>query len=150
MPLKTTLHSNRIDRKLNFFKKNVNLIFTLFWVFISVGMFLASNEETNKGWFLRFLTPVLYAVAAILYLIAYLLGKQKRSEYIEWSADELIMSRAHQKSQTYLVSEIQNLTITKNHLIVKYPKAKGTMANLNGYTEEGLEQLRSRFANFQA
>ncbi|MDT0643525.1 hypothetical protein RM553_11840 [Zunongwangia sp. F363] len=138
----------RITRKTGFFKNNQFLIFAIFWFLLAIAMFITSSLEENAPWFRRFLLPCLYLIPSILYFISALQIKGKNSEYIEWNEERLIVKKQGEKPIEYKLSDLKNLTVANNDLIIKAPKATGTMMSLKGYSEEELQKLQLEFSDF--
>jgi hypothetical protein len=130
----------RIDKKVNFFKRNLNYIFAFFW--LSMGFAFYLNSDLG-----RYLVSTLYGISGILY--AWLAYKQKdrNTEYIAWDEEKLIVARLHQKPKAYYFSPEVNIHLSNYNLIIKAPRATGDMVELKGFTEEDLDLLREKFAN---
>jgi hypothetical protein len=130
----------RIDKKVNFFKRNLNYIFAFFW--LSMGFAFYLNSDLG-----RYLVSTLYGISGILY--AWLAYKQKdrNTEYIAWDEEKLIVARLHQKPKTYYFSPEVNIHLSNYNLIIKAPRAAGYMVELKGFTEKDLDLLREKFAN---
>ena len=130
----------RIEKKVNFFKRNLNYIFAFFW--LSMGFAFYLNSDSG-----RYLVSTLYGISGILY--AWLAYKQKdrNTEYIAWDEEKLIVARLHQKPKAYYFSPEVNIHLSNYNLIIKAPRATGDMVELKGFTEEDLDLLREKFAN---
>lgn len=138
----------RITRKLSFFKQNHFVIFGVLWTILAIAMFIIAIFDEDSKWFSRVLLPGLYLLSAILYFIGAIRMKGKNSEYIEWDHEKLIVKKQNEKPKGYLLSNLNNLTIATQDLIIKAPNASGTMMDLKGYSEDDIQKLRADFSNF--
>lgn len=129
----------RIEKKVNFFKRNLNYIFAFFW--LSMGLAFYLNSDSG-----RYLISSLYLISGLLY--AFLAYKQRgrNTEFIAWDEEKLIIARLHQKPKTYYFSPEVNIHLSNYNLIIKAPRATGDMVELEGYSEEDLDLIRRKFA----
>jgi len=131
----------RVEKKVNFFKRNLNYVFAVLW--LSTGLanyFLTDGKAT-------ILISSLYLVSGCLY--AWLAYKQKdrNTEYIAWDEEKLIVAKLHQKPKSYYFSPDINIHLSNYNLIIKAPRATGDMVELKGFTEEDMDLLQEKFAN---
>ncbi|MEE2772707.1 MAG: hypothetical protein VX712_10865 [Bacteroidota bacterium] len=97
------------------------------------------------GWNRDLIIPGLYLLTAILYFISGY--RQENIEYVEWN-DELIVVKPYgKKRKEYQLSEIENLTISNNHLIIKAHNASGTMVELKDYHSEDISRFYKEFGS---
>ncbi len=129
----------KIEKNINFFKKNLNYIFAVFWILMGLAFYLTSDRG-------KYLIPVLYMISGFLY--AFLAYKQRgrNTEYVAWDDEKIIVGRLHQKPKTYNFGPELNIHLSNYHLIIKAPKATGDMVQLKGFSEEDLDLLRDKFA----
>lgn len=131
----------RIEKKVNFFKRNLNYIFAVLWLSMGLANYFLTDGKAT------ILISSLYLVSGFLY--AWLAYKQKdrNTEYIAWDEEKVIVARLHQKPKAYYFSPEVNIHLSIYNLIIKAPRATGDMVELKGFTEEDLDLLREKFAN---
>ncbi len=130
----------RIEKKIGFYKKNIQILFGIFWLCIALFMFLIAEEG-------KYIAPSLYLVGGILYIFAgFNIYKKRNSEYVAWNVEELIVAQLFSKPMTYPVDEHHSITVSEKHLTVKAPKAKGVMLDLKGFAAADIKKLQARFA----
>ncbi len=130
----------RIEKKVNFFKRNLNYIFSVSWLLMGLAFYLNSDSG-------RYLVSSLYGISGILY--AFLAYKQRgrNTEYLAWDDEKLVVARLHQKPKTYHFTPEINIHLSNYNLIIKAPRATGDMIELKGFNEEDLDLLREKFAD---
>ncbi|MBZ9632564.1 hypothetical protein LB465_17425 [Salegentibacter sp. LM13S] len=130
----------KIEKKVNFFKRNLNYIFAVLWISMGLANYFFTDGRV------AILISSLYLISGLLY--AWLAYKQKdrNTEYIAWDDEKLIVARLHQQPKAYNFAPEVNIHLASNNLIIKAPKATGDMVELKGFSEEDLELLRDKFA----
>ena len=134
----------RIERKLNFFKRNFNLIFGVFWSAMGISYLLINLDENDSRLF-NWLMGCGYLLIGLGYFYMSFKNGSKKGEYIEWNDEELNYKQNLGKLHSYKLNRLIDLTVAEHNLIIKAPNSKGTMAPLKGYSEDDLEKLRKRF-----
>ena len=136
----------RIYKKLNFFKRNHNLIFGFLWLGVGITYFLNIIYSEEQKTF-NLVMAVFYVILAALYFYQEFRSKENKGEYIEWDDDNLNYKIHLGKLHSYKISSLIKVVVSENNLIIKAPNSQGTMASLKNYSEEDLQKLRSRFAS---
>lgn len=72
--------------------------------------------------------------------------KGRNKEFISWNENQLIVQELFQKPRIYPFSKIDNLTLTRNNLIVKSGQASGVMLDLKGFNPDDIEKLKTEVA----
>jgi len=131
----------RIEKKVNFFKRNLNYIFAVLWLSMGLANYFLTDGKAT------ILISSLYLVSGFLYVWLAYKQKDRNTEYIAWDEEKLIVARLHQKPKAYYFSPEVNIHLSNYNLIIKAPRAIGDMVELKGFTEEDLDLLREKFAN---
>jgi hypothetical protein len=131
-----------IEKKTNFFRKNINYIFVAFWLLMSISMFFLSEDKNNFNQIIS----GLYLVISAGYVFLAFKYRDFNEEFIFWNSDQLIIGRLHQKPLIYELSNVHQILVNKEHLTVKAPKATGIMLNLKGFDEADIEKLKASFS----
>ena len=131
----------KIIRKRNFLKQFQNLIMGTLW-FI-VGTFYLLVTESNDFELLS----LLYLFLGMFYFVLSFIQKERNQEFIAWDEEQLILSKWQLKPVKYSLVEINQITLTNNHLILtSTSRSLGETMELSGYSETDLRLLRNRFS----
>ncbi|GAA4319824.1 hypothetical protein GCM10023115_46510 [Pontixanthobacter gangjinensis] len=138
----------RINRKLGFFKRNYYSIFGSLWLALGIVYYLNKNYSEEKLLTFNFVISICYVILSMLYFYKAFGKPENNKEFIEWDDNVLNYKPIRGKIHSYKINDLINLKVSNSNLIIKAPDAKGTMAELNGYSETDLQKLESRFGSF--
>ncbi len=130
----------KIVKKITFWVRYQHWILTLIWLCFGIAYFIMDEPLTFAFFGYMFLT------LGQVGLHNYYKKKDRNKEFISWNENQLIVQELFQKPKIYPFSKIENLTLTRNNLIVKSGQASGVMLELKGFNPDDIEKLRSEVA----
>ncbi|MDT0650308.1 hypothetical protein [Autumnicola edwardsiae] len=124
----------KIHGQLNFFRRYYNLIFGSFWMIFSILSFLFASEE---------LFVFLYLIPAVLYFFSHFYYRNTNRIFIAWNNEKIIVAEHLQSEKEYFLTEIDSLSVTNSHFILKSGAANGSMMELKYFAQEDIQLLQS-------
>lgn len=131
---------SKIVKKSKFLVKYQHWILGLMWLCFGIAYFLMDELLTFSFYGYMFLA------FGQVGLHLYFKKKGRNKEFISWSENQLVVQELFQKPKIYHFSKIDNLTLTRNNLIIKSGPANGVMLALKGFHPADIEKLRSEVA----
>lgn len=130
----------KVVKKISVWRKHHNLFFSFLWFAVGLSYILVSD---------KLVFGIIYILLAASYLFLHLSNKTKGrdQEFVSWDEEGIKIGKVGVKPLEYSFTDIQNISLTANNLIVKSGAAAGTMLELKGFTSEDLDLLKSRFAS---
>lgn len=136
-----------IHRRLNFFSKHYYLIFGISWLILGAAYFWQSAANGQVTNFERILS-LGYAGLGALYLFSAYRNREKVGESISWDDHSILLKKNNKKAKMYDSEDINEIMITKGHLLLKARNASGDILNLKGYAEDDIRKLEAGLAEF--
>lgn len=130
----------KIIKKSRFLVQYQHWILASMWLCFGIAYFLR-NEPLTFAFF-----GYMFLAFGQVGLHLYYKKKGRNKEFISWNENQLVVQELFQKPKIYPFSEIDNLTLTLNNLIVKSGPAGGVMLDLKGFDPDDIEKLRSEVA----